>query len=246
MNDCPRSCPTSFPVSRTTSTFSLDANSLKIIEGISSALMSLIDAFSNSSEKPWALFEEYILDPIHDPDLLSFCMTENLMRDGRQLRMVSIQRFLEQLASMLDIDMRELVLAYMIVERVVRRNREVLQYKTVRLIFLTAVSIVMKVIMDCEWCTADTLESICDLVPGIDCHDFAKMEWKLLSCLDYSVPAARIEMRESCVMYTVALMEAAGVIMSEQEADAILDGELSGLNKVEVESTLASPLHLEM
>lgn len=209
-----QSCPLCLGRPRTTNA-TLDRNTLNIIEGISSALLTLIDHFC---EKDGAdtLFDESTLHTLH---MFSFCMTHTR---SRCIRMFGIQIFLQHVASMLQIDIRELILAYIIVERLVREDGRLLQNNTVRLVFLTAVSLVMKLVIDCEWFTTNTFVSIQDFVIGIDCDELAEMEWRVLTILDYSLPIAADRIRDSFIIYTVKLMEEAGVVMNEEEAEQVI------------------------
>lgn len=70
--------------------------------------------------------------------------------------MFGIQIFLEHVAGVLQIDLRELVFAYIIVESLVRKDRRLLQNSTVRLVFVAAVSLVMKLVIDAVWLTTNT------------------------------------------------------------------------------------------
>ena len=223
-----QSCPEFFGnlITSTVLLESLDQNTLKVIEGISSALVILIDAFSGGAGGGTGgtrrLFDESIHGTFSNPALISFCLRTNNLKN-KNIRSFGIRLFLQKMASALQINTRELVLAYMIVECVARKHQTLVQNKTVRLVFLTAVSIVMKLVIDCEWFTTDTFAVIQDLVPGIQCHKLAEMEWRILTLLDYTLPIAGARTRDSCVRYMLELMAAAGVAMSESEIDAILE-----------------------
>ena len=211
-HSCPLCCGKLFTIGA-----ALQPSTLSIIKGISSALLILLDRICEKGANSLLLFDESTLPYLH---IASFCLTHD---STRRIRMFGIQIFLEHLASMLEIDARELVLAYMIVERLVCKDKRLLQNNTVRLVFVAAVSLVMKLVVDAEWLTTNTFGSIQDFVMGIDCLELAQMEWKLLKILDYSLPVGAPEIRDSCIIYTVNLMAEAGVVMNEGQAAQLLE-----------------------
>ena len=153
-----------------TAVAALQPSTLSIIEGISSALLILVDRIGENGANPLVLFDESTLPCLH---MVSFCMTHSI---NRRIRMFGIQIFLEHVAGMLQIDLRELVFAYIIVESLVRKDQRLLQNSTVRLVFVAAVSLVMKLVVDAEWLTTNTSGPIQDLLIGIDCLELAEME----------------------------------------------------------------------
>ena len=195
----------------------LDRNTLKIISGIASALVILIDGNSNSDHH--ALFDEFSLSlPLCDPALhiISFSLQHG--RGSKQFRRYSIETFLKHLAVAMQFDMRELVLAFIILECIVREDPKLLTNQTVRLLFITTASFAMKLLHDCEITTVDIFKFLQDLVLGIDCNMLQKMEWHVLSILNYSLPVASKHVCQSCILYTVKLMAEAGVYMTQAEA----------------------------
>ena len=195
---------------------SLNRNTLKIIRGIASALVILIDA---SDSDHHSLFDEFSLSlPLCDPDLhiISFSLQHG--RGSKQFRRYSIETFLKHLAVTMQFDMRELVLAFIILESIVRKDSKLLTNQTVRLLFITTASFAMKLSYDCEITTVDVFNLLQDLVIGIDCNMLQKMERHVLSILNYSLPVASQYMHESCILYTVQLMAEAGVSMTQTEA----------------------------
>lgn len=193
-----------------------------VMRGISVALVTLIDVHADAGYAR-SLFDELARQPLCDPALQipSFCLTESYPNES-PLCISAIQTFLEQLITRLRVRCQELVLAYIIIECVFRVDSRILQKRTARLLFVAATSIVMKLTIDCEWTTRATFALIDEMVVGCDATEFAQMESAMLARLNYTLPVAGPSIGELCIVYTVALMNAGGAVMSRDEAKVLL------------------------
>lgn len=204
---------------------SWDEHTSCVTRGISVALVTVINVHADGGYSR-SVFDELGRQPLCDPALHipSFCLTDSF-RYADSLCICAIHTFLEEMTKRLKLRWQELVLAYMIIECIIRTDRRIIQKRTVRLAFLTAISIVMKLTIDCEWFTSNTFDLIADMVLGCNDKDIAQMEWRMLMCLNYTFPVARKSVGETCIVYTVELMRAGGTVMSREDAESLLQAE---------------------
>lgn len=173
----------------------LDDDLRAVCAGIGLAFGQLMLSWSRPGVAP-LLFDERTLCQelcaIGAP-VVSFVWTDRRLRhvdrDARaRLCAKAMEHLLLLVAERTGSSIRELVSAYVLVERAVRAKATILKPWTARLLLLAALSLATKAAHDHEVRTADVLDPLADIFAGLDAAELARIEWELLAHVEYCVP----------------------------------------------------------
>ena len=123
-----------------------------------------------------------------------------------RLHAVAMEQLLLLMAERTGTSVVELVAAYVLFERAIRLNLELLKPWTVRLLFLAAFSLATKAAHDLQVEASDVLAPIDDIFTGLDAAELAHIEWELLERIHYRVPIDG----NTYVVYLTELLDAGG------------------------------------
>lgn len=188
-----RSCEALEPTK--TAPLPLDDDLRAVCAGIGFAFGQLVQGWSRPGAAPM-LFDERTLPSqlcaIGAP-VVSFVWTDRRLRDvDRDARARLCAKAMEHLlllvAELTGASIRELVSAYVLVERAVRSSATILKPWTARLLLLAALSLATKAAHDREVRTADVLDPLAGIFAGLDAAELARIEWELLAHVEYRVP----------------------------------------------------------
>jgi len=178
-----------------TASLLLDDDLRAVCAGIGFAFGALMQGWSRPGAAPM-LFDERTLPSelcATGAPVVSFVWTDRRLRAiDRTARARLCAKAMEDLlllvAERTGASIRELVSAYVLVERVVRSNATILKPWTARLLLLAALSLVTKAAHDYDVRTADVLDPLADIFAGLDATELARIEWELLAHAEYRVP----------------------------------------------------------
>ena len=159
--------------------------------GVTFAIRVLLEDYSQPGQLP-SVFNERrhpLCGALAPPGIVSFVWTD---RTGAAPHQSAVHDFVLLVVSRLHLTLKELCLAYAIVEQLIVNHPSCVQAHSLRPIFLTACMIATKVTHELPYTVGSCYECVRDVLTWTSIPLMKTMEAQLLSLLDFDLPSGPI------------------------------------------------------